>query len=151
MTEIPTGSAATEPARIVKLRNSHESFGHLVDYLSRIEPFSKYDLGNFAGALRRQLVKGEHFAAIAGNRIVGYCGWLPTSHAVAEAWAEDEGRLLPVPDGEADAIAITVFTGSDRKLVAALARRTREENPNRRAFFKRDYGTGTARKASVPT
>ena len=152
MTDVQNPPAADKSVRILKLDGSYEGLGIVLDFLSRIEPFSKVDLGNFAKALRHQLARGEHFAAMSGNQLVGYCGWLPTMQAIGEAWEANKGPLLPVLDGKADAVALTVVASADRKLVVTLLRRAREENPNRRVFFKRELGgAGPVKKASVRT
>jgi hypothetical protein len=137
--------------RISKLRNSPESFGLLVDFLSRIEPFARYEFGTFSAALRQQLGRGEHLAAMTPKSLVGYCGWLPTKIAIAESWMANAGPLLPIPKQKADAVVLTVVAAPDRKVVTALLRRAREENPKLRVFFKREYasGTRTTRKSSV--
>jgi len=136
---------------IGKLKSSLESLGLLVDFFSRIDPFSGYDLGNFTAALRQQLSRGEHLVAFSDKRLVGYCGWLPTTTALAEAWTANKGPLVPLAPGqEADAIVVTVFAATDRKAMPALVRRARAENSKRRAFFKREYGDDrSTRKSSV--
>lgn len=142
--------AAPADVRITRLRRSFETFGLVVDFLSRMEPFSRYDLGNFSRALQHQLAHGNHLAAVSGNRIVGYCGWLPTTSAIASAWVEDRGQLVPVLDG-ADAVAVTVVACRDNRTLAALIRQARALGPGKRLYFKRQYADAsrTPRKSSV--
>ncbi len=134
---------------IVRLKNSFDSFGVLVDFLSRREPFSRFDLGNFSRALQHQLAEGFHAAAISGSRLVGYSGWLLTTDAIAAAWIAGKGPLAPAKDGEA--AVLTVIASDDPRIVAALIRRTRALNPGRRFHFRRDYAGGKrpTRKSSV--
>jgi hypothetical protein len=136
--------------RIERLPRTLEVFGALVDFLSRMEPFARYDLGNFARALQHQLAHGNHVAAVTSERIVGYCGWLPTTSAMAAAWVEDRGQLLPVT-GNADAVVLTVVACGDRTLLAALIRRARNLNPGKRVYFRRQYADPrrVPRKSSV--
>jgi hypothetical protein len=149
-TPAPRPVPTTGNVRIVRLPRSLEAFGALVDFLSRTEPFARYDLGNFARALQHQLAHGNHVAAVAGERIVGYCGWLPTTSAIAAAWVEDRGQLLPMTAG-ADAVVLTVVACNDRPLLARLVRRARGLNPGKRVYFKRQYAdpARAARKSSV--
>ncbi len=136
--------------QITRLRRSYENFGMLVDFLARLEPFSRYDLGNFTRALQHQLNSGNHVAAVSTSRILGYLGWLPASTANATAWMEERAQLLPAGQ-DADAVALTVVASGDRKILAHLIRRARDLNPGRRVFFKRQYAAPgrPARKASV--
>jgi hypothetical protein len=149
---IATGQGeAPEAFRLTQLRQSFESFGVLVDFLSRIDPFSAYDIGNFSRALQFQLSRRCHVAAVEGNRLVGYVGWMPTTRAIAEAWSQDRGPLTPVAD-PADAVALTVVaTLGDKRVLAALIRRAREANPGLPVYFKRQYAGGrrAARKSHV--
>ncbi len=146
-----TPPADASGLQIGKLRSSLESLGLLVDYLSKIEPFSRYDFGNFTSALRQQLSRGEHLVAFSNKRLVGYCGWLPTSTEVAKAWTTDGGPLLPKSGDEADAVVLTVIATTESVAMSALLRRARVENPKRRVYFKREYGDEdrVARKSSV--
>ena len=143
---LPTGAV-----QITRLRRSFENFGMLVDFLAGLDPFTRYDLGNFCRALQHQLNHGNHVAAVSATRIVGYCGWLPTTAAIASAWMEERGQLLPAEKDAADAVALTVVACSDRKILAHLIRRARNLNPGRRVYFRRQYADQkrTPRKSSV--
>lgn len=127
-----------------------ESFGAVVDFLSRRAPFTTNRVGPFIRAIRRQILKGEHVAAFDGEMLVGYAGWLPTTRAVAEAWLEDGGELRPA-DRDADAVALTIVAVDDPGLTLGLMRAAREINPGLRVFFKRSYADGSraARKSQV--
>lgn len=144
-----TADTAKNPKfHITQLNGSFEAFGVIVDFLSRIQPFSKYDLGNFSKAVRAQLVHGHHLVALSGRTTVGYLGWLPTTEAVAEAWMRGDGRLVPVPEGQADAVVLTVVAATDNETIRPLIRQARRMNADRRVYFKRDGPQGT-KKASV--
>jgi hypothetical protein len=140
-----------DAVKIVQLGGSFEAFGVIVDYLSRIQPFSRYDIGNFAMAVRQQLRNGHHLAAMRGMTVVGYAGWLLTSRAIAEEWLQSEGILRPVERHKADAAALTVVTTKERQVLLRLIRGARKLNPGIRVYFKRQYAQGSrgARKASV--
>jgi hypothetical protein len=141
-----------EDFKILRLQGSYETFGVLIEYLAQIEPFSKYDLGNFAGVLQRQLRAGDHLAALTRNRMVGYCGWLPTTAKAAAAWQSGEGTLGPLGLNEtADAVVLTVVAARDSRVTTALVREARRLNPRKRVYFKREYvgGAKPARKRSV--
>ncbi len=127
-----------------------ESFGVAVDFLSGFEPFSTTNLGVFARAVRRQILRHEHVVAFDGEKIVGYAGWLPTTVAAAEAWVKNGADLRPV-DGKADAAALTTVAVTDPKVTLGLMRAARELNPGIRVFFKRSYADPerTPRKAAV--
>jgi hypothetical protein len=134
-----------------RLRNSAESFGLVVDYLARVEPFSRYDLGNFVMAVKAQLGSGCHVAATRGGRLVGYCGWLATTDAVAAAWAAGEGQLRPSSPGAAGAAAVTIVAAETATILRPLIRAARAQGPGWRLYFKRQYAASgrPARKSSV--
>ena len=134
---------------ITQLANSSAAFGVLVDYLANIEPFSRYDFGNFAHALEHQLQRQCHVAALSAGKLVGYCGWLSVTNEMAIAWVEGRGRLLP-GDSAADAVVLTVVAAPNRAVLMAMIGRARDLNPSRRVHFKRQYtDKRPARKASV--
>ena len=120
------------------LNASFATFGAVIGFQAGMEPFARYDLGNFARALEFQLSKGTNVAAIAGNRLVGYCGWLPTTHEIAAAWVDGAGQLTSA-GADADAVAVTVVACREPSALAPLIRRIRQANPGRRFYFKRQY------------
>jgi hypothetical protein len=124
--------------QITALKGSFETFGVVLAFLSSIEPFARYDLGNFARAIQHQLANANHLAAVKQNRLVGYCGWLPAKKDVAEAWMAG-GPLVPADRSEADSVVLTVVAADNRRILTGLLRRARELNPNRQVFFKRQY------------
>jgi hypothetical protein len=137
--------------QIVQLESSFQAFGLLIDHLSRVAPFSRYDLGNFARALRQQLRHGHHLAAMRGPVLVGYVGWLLTSREIAEKWLQSGDVLRPVERSAANAAALTVVSAQERGVLLRLIRGARTMNPAIRVYFKRQYaepGRG-ARKSSV--
>jgi hypothetical protein len=86
----------------VILNHSYEGYGMVIDLLSRTPPFSKMEVGDLSAALRLQLGQGHHVAVVAGPRLLGYAGWLPTLQTLAEPWVMDQGLLVPVLDGTAN-------------------------------------------------
>lgn len=137
--------------RIIQLGGTFEAFGMVVDYLSRTAPFSEFVLGTLADAIRHQLGAGHHFAAMSGTELVGYAGWLLTSDAIAQAWAESDRPLLRVPTEQATAAALTTVAVTDPAATRRLLRGAREVNKGKRIYFKRgSEGRGrTPRKTSV--
>ncbi len=136
--------AALVPAgRIATLPRGLESFGTVVDFLAQRPPFDRHALGPFSRAIRRQVTRGEHVAALDGARLVGYIGWLPTSRAVAEAWLAGAATLVPVED--ADAVVLTMVAVARDGVLLPLIRAARERDRARKIYFKRSY-TGSARR-----
>jgi hypothetical protein len=138
--------------KIVHLIGSYEAFGMVMDYLSRSEPYTGFELGNLSKAIRRQLRLGHHVAAMLGDQMVGYAGWLTTSQEIAEAWKQGKGTLKADPNGNADAAALTIVAVTDARATPGLIRRARQLNPSIRVYFKREYrdvALRGARKASV--
>ncbi len=145
-------AAEQQSYQILRPKGSYEAFGILIDFLSRQEPFSRYDLGNFAQAVMLQLQNGDHLAAVARHELVGYCGWLPTNKKVASAWLKNQGTLAPLKDAtSADALALTVVAARDRRILFSLIRQARASHPQARIYFKREYqfDRKPARKNSV--
>lgn len=133
----PSDRRDSGPVRIIQLAGTFEAFGMVVDYLSRTQPFSSFELGAFAAAVRNQLGQGHHFAAMAGSEMVGYAGWLLTSDAVARAWVESNGPLLRLPAEQATAAALTTVAVTDPAATLRLIRGARELNKGKRVYFKR--------------
>ena len=131
---------AREGLTVVGLTRSFEAFGLVMDYLSRVAPFSSFELGKFGGIIRQQLAMGHNLAALDHRReLVGYAGWIHTSSVSAELWAMDQGALQHL-DGKAhDAAALTVVAVSDPRATMRLMRGARELNKGVRVYFKRSY------------
>lgn len=144
---------STDSARpvILQLHGSFEAFGVVFDYLSRIEPFSRFEVGHFSAIIRHQLKNGHHLVAMRGQTVVGYAGWLLTTTDIGDLWQQNLGRLDPVADDVSNAAALTVVTSRDRKVIARLIRGARTLNPGKRVYFKRQYDSDgqSVRKASV--
>jgi hypothetical protein len=151
-TALKTETFEQAPPKIVHLSGSYEAFGMVMDYLSRSELYTGFELGNLSKAIRRQLRLGHHVAAVLGDQMVGYAGWLITSREIAEAWKEGKGVLKTDPNGKADAAALTIVAVTDPRATPGLIRRARQLNPGTRVYFKREYQDAAlrgARKASV--
>jgi len=136
---------------IVQLTTTYEAFGLIVDFLSRIKPFSEFEISNLCGVIRNQLKDSHHLVAMAGKEIVGYAGWLRTPTAEAEAWTEGRAILRPSYGPTADAAVLTVFAVTDTAAIPRLIRGARELNKGTRVFFKREFtaSSPTPRKAVV--
>ena len=79
---------STDSARpvILQLHGSFEAFGVVFDYLSRIEPFSRIEVGHCLAIIRHQLKNGHNFVAMRGQTVVGYAGWLLTTSVCRYLW-----------------------------------------------------------------
>lgn len=157
MFENELAAAAADQAKIsgrpviLQLHGSFEAFGVVFDYLSRTDPFTRFEVGHFAAIIRQQLKRGYHLVAMEGQTIVGYVGWLLTTKDIGDLWQRDLGKLKPVTEEKCDAAALTVVSSSDRAVLLRLIRGARTLNPGKRVYFKRQYDDerkGT-RKASV--
>ena len=124
---------------ILQLHGSFEAFGVVFDYLSRTDPFTRFETGHFATIIRQQLKRGHHLVAMEGQTIVGYVGWLLTTKDIGDLWQQDLGKLKPVAEEKCDAAALTVVSSSDRAVLLRLIRGARTLNPGKRVYFKRQY------------
>jgi hemolysin-activating ACP:hemolysin acyltransferase len=136
------------PGEFVRLANSFEAFGMVLDLLSRQVPFRDFDLAQIAAAVRLQLKNRHHVAAMRGRVLIGYVGWMPTQRDIGEGWLAGTRALTPVADSAADALAVTIVVALEPRLALHLIREARKLNVGRRAYFKRGEGEG-ARKATV--
>jgi len=128
-----------------------EAFGAIIDFLTRVKPFSQVAAGQLASIVRDQLKHQHHVCAMRGNTIIGYCGWVLVTPESGEQWLRDQGPLRPVPEAGATAGALTLVRADDPKVLRRLIRVTRDLNPGRRVFLRRDYSDGskTSRLTSV--
>ncbi len=133
---------------VVHLRNSFEAYGMVLDLLSRNAPFRHYDLDQISAAVRLQLLRGTHIAAMRERAIVGYFGWIRTNKVIAEAWSKNLGPLTPVPFPTSDAVAVTIVAAPDTRVLRHLVRHARSLHPQTTVFFKRQ-AAGKVRKSVV--
>jgi len=153
--ELELGAASQEKnsgrSVILQLHGSFEAFGVVFDYLSRTDPFTRFQVGHFASIIRQQLKMGHHLVAMDGKTVAGYVGWILTSKEIGDRWQKDLGKLTPVAEGKADSAALTVVASRDRSMLLRLIRGARTLNPGKRVYFKREYDDAgkSTRKASV--
>lgn len=140
-----------EPIKIVQLNSSFDAFGAVMHFLSGISPFRSFELGLLSQVIRTQLHYGQHLAALNGENIIGYAGWLRTTSQEAANWVEGRSILTARFDGNADAAALTVFAVSQPTVTRRLIRGARALNPGAKVFFKRspESSARRARKATV--
>lgn len=133
-------TGAPDPGlKILTLGLSVGAFGLVMDRLSSAAPFSRYPAARLAQVVRSQLSSGRNLAALdAGERLVGYIGWIATLQASADLWLEDRGPLVVARDGAFDAVALTVAVSSRREVTSRLLRAAREANPGVKVYFKRE-------------
>jgi len=130
----------TKPGRgiaVVRLTNSVESFGMVLDLLSKHRPFRDFDLGQLAATVRQQLGQEMHIAALKDGRLIGYIGGLWTSQTLAENWMNNVGPLRSVPRADADAVVATIAMAPDSEVLRQMVRIGLSGLPNLRVFFKR--------------
>lgn len=128
---------------------SMETLGLVASFLARRAPFSEFAAGSLIDALQHQLSTNCHVCLVENEQLIGYLGWLPTTVALGELWRRDETVLTMVPDGAADAVALTIIASDTSEGARALIRAARMLNPARRVYFKREQGGGQTRKSSV--
>ncbi len=135
------GNVAEAPEyRIEVLHPSFDSFGLVLDLLSRHPPFAEWPLQRLAKAIRKQLRVGNQLAALsASDDLLAYAGWVPSLQASAELWMDNRGPLQVLEEG-GDARAVTIFVSTHPLVTKALVRHGRVMNPDVRWYFKRTYG-----------
>ena len=143
----------TNPGRpvIMQLHGSFEAFGVVFDYLSRTDPFTRFEVGHFSTIIKQQLKRGHHLVAMDGHTVIGYVGWLLTTKTIGDQWLENLGKLNPVVEENSDSAALTVVASRDRAVLLRLIRGARTLNPGKKVYFKREYATEgkSTRKAAV--
>lgn len=139
----------TEDYRVCKFVANAEAFGAVIDFLSRVKPFSEHRVGMLVSAVRDQLRLQHHVCAVRGNNLIGYCGWVLITQELGERWLREQVSLAPVPDDRADAATLTIVCANEPKVLRRLIRACRDLNPGKRVFFRRDYSEG--RKAARQT
>ena len=148
-----TGHQTTRSERpvILQLHGSFEAFGVVFDYLSRTDPFTRFEVGHFSSIIRQQLKTAHHLVAMDGKTIVGYVGWILTTKEIGDLWQKANGKLTPVAEGKANSAALTVVASRDRSILFRLIRGARTLNPGKRVYFKREYDNEgkSTRKSSV--
>ena len=141
----------TDRPVILQLHGSFEAFGVVFDYLSRTDPFTRFQVGHFSSIVRQQLKTGYHLVAMDGQTVVGYVGWILTTKEIGDGWQKTQGKLIPVAEGRADSAALTIVASRDRSILLRLIRGARTLNPGKRVYFKREYESEgkSTRKSSV--
>jgi hypothetical protein len=135
--------ARAEDYRVCRLKPTAETFGAVIDFLTRVKPFSEFRAGVLAGAVRQQLQRQHHVCAMRGPTLIGYCGWMLFAEEMGERWLREQTPFAPVPDDRANAGALTIVRADDPKVLRRLIRATRELNPGRRVFLRREYSEGS--------
>lgn len=132
---------------------SHETLGIVLDFVANKKPFGAFEIEVLFNGIKRQLQHGHNVYATCDDKLVGYCGWLLTSREIGEKWLETESGLVPVPENIADAGALTVVIAEDTPVLLGLIRASRQLNPGKRVFFKRDYADSRrkSRRQTVPS
>ena len=108
---------------------SFEALGIVVDFLSREAPYDEFRAGKLIPALKNQVMHGHHVCAFRGERLVGYCGWLPISEELGTLWVEGKAELTPVPPDRANALAVTAICADDPQVLRPLIRARRQLAP----------------------
>lgn len=140
MSETPEERAdavAMDDLQIVQFNATYQGFGMVMDYVARRMPFAGFEAGTLTDALHQQLKSGHNLVAIRRNKVVGYAGWLLTSHEIAEDWLADRAKLVRKQGDEATAAVLTIVIADDDAAIPRLIRGARRLNPGKRAYFKR--------------
>ena len=114
---------------------SFEALGIVVDFLSREAPYDEFRAGKLVTALKHQVMHGHHVCGFRGERLVGYCGWLPISGELGRLWVQGKAELAPVPADQADAVALTTIRVDDPKVMPPLIRASRKLHYGKRVFY----------------
>ena len=133
----------------IVLPYTFETYGVVLDFLSRQREFEAMSFGIICAAVRLQLRHRFHFITRDGAKLTGYLGWLPTTIELAEAWRVGSASLTPVLDGPTDAAALTIVAADSTAVTRGLIRAARNANPGKRAYFQRVSTDGSSRKNSV--
>jgi len=151
VTDHPETGTLTGDTVIVGLAPSYQAFGMVLDFLAESDPFGMFELSAIAPVIRAQLQAGHNLAALQGERMIGYAGWLLTHEKTGTEWIENRAILRPLAADASDAAALTVFASEDKAVTLRLIRGARELNKGRRVFFKRGYDAQvkTGRKSTV--
>lgn len=139
MTDEDTPAVAHSDITIIGLAPSFQAFGMVLDFLAETDPFGLFELSSIAPVIRTQLGAGHNLAAMQGDRMVGYAGWLLTTEVVGSEWMENRAILRPMTAAGSDAAALTIVASEDKSATIRMIRGARELNKGRRVFFKRGY------------
>jgi hypothetical protein len=138
------------PIAYRRLKPGYEGLGLVLDFVARTEPFGLYRAGNLAAAIKYQLSSGCHIAAVQGETLVAYAGWLQITEAMGRAWVDGElPELRPVPPAQSNAAGLTIVRSESSPALRGLIRCCREIGGGQRIFFKRTGGAKTERRSSV--
>ena len=145
--------STTSSSGIIECRRlppNFASLGQAFDFVVMTSEFGRMQARVLFNAVKAQIVDGRQVAAFRDGKLVGYCGWLTTTEEIGRRWLEGAGKLLPVPPGQADAVALTIVRIIDRAAVLPAIRSCRQLNASRRVFFKRENrDRDRTRKSSV--
>jgi hypothetical protein len=117
------------------------SLGLVCDFVSRFPPFDGFEFRQMTVALRYQLETKSHLVAGLDDRIVGYLGWIRTTHAIAEAWLAETGPLTAVEEA-VDALAPTILVTDHSKYALPLVRCAKVLNRGFSVYWKRQFTDG---------
>ena len=126
-----------------------ETLGLVLAYLAQHEPFSQFRASSLVEAVQYQLTTRNHLCLIERERLVGYCGWLPTDQRTGAAWMQGKAKLTPIIEADADAVALTVFACDEARHTLPLIRQARTLNQGKRVFFRRDKQGRPSKRATV--
>jgi hypothetical protein len=133
-----------------RVPSSPYSLGMICEFVSRFAPFNDYEFGVVVKSLLYQLESGSHLVAGLDDRIVGYVGWISTTHKIAEAWLDQDAKLQPSFDN-IDALAVTILATEDPRYISPLIRQAKVRNPGYSVYWKRHFSDGrlTAKRRVV--
>lgn len=137
--------------KVTPLKPSLASFGVILNFLSKSEPFASHPLKTIAGAVRVQLETANHLVALNGETVVGYAGWMRVTSENATHWLDGHAPLVQSSGPDADAAALTMVVSDQNAVTRLLMRGARDRNKGVRVVFRRDYETSQkpAKKQSV--
>lgn len=137
MTDHDLKKSAKTGSRITRLARNPYSLGIAVRYLSRIEPFSKFEFGPSVSSLMHQINDGTHLIVETNDKLSGYVGWVRTSIDIAEGWMDNTVPLNKVAGGEA--IVVTIFHAEDSRMIMHMIRAAKQLEPDTPVYWKRFF------------
>jgi hypothetical protein len=124
-----------------QVSSSPYSLGMICEFVARFPPFNDYEFGAVVKSLLYQLESGSHLVAGVDDRIVGYVGWISTTHEIAEAWLEQDVPLRAAAEN-IDAVAITVMAAEHPRFISGLIRQAKIRHPDYSVYWKRHFTDG---------
>ncbi|MCB1498985.1 MAG: toxin-activating lysine-acyltransferase [Bauldia sp.] len=132
--------------KTVTFENRALALGLAVEHLMTKPAFARLPFGHWARILTGQIRRGHYFFIVAGNRVVGFCGWALASEAQAEAWMTNHPDAAKIEGSAGDCIVLNAWSADTPEVHRLLLDELRiRGRGNRLLYAKRDYKDGRTR------